>query len=207
MTKDEKRAYDQARYERIKADPALHDRKKAQARSATKAYYWRDPAAAAERARKSRKANPESVKARKRRHWFKHLDRNIAKQKARYQPEVSRAASRRWYAANREYAIRRGAEWSRANPELKTHYANKRRAQKMASAENHTLAQWRQLVVQCDHMCTYCGRKDRPLTRDHKIPLNRGGSDGISNITPACRSCNAAKGQRTDQEFSERITQ
>lgn len=50
------------------------------------------------------------------------------------------------------------------------------------------------------HECHYCGRTTR-LTKDHVIPRSRGGSDDDSNIVFACRNCNAAKGDRTPQEW------
>ena len=52
------------------------------------------------------------------------------------------------------------------------------------------------------HLCLYCG-KEHPaatLTRDHVIPLSRGGRDNWSNVVTACRRCNAHKGRRTTDE-------
>ena len=44
--------------------------------------------------------------------------------------------------------------------------------------------------------CTYCGvpGTDAELEVDHIIPIARGGSNHISNLTTACRKCNAKKG-------------
>ncbi len=42
--------------------------------------------------------------------------------------------------------------------------------------------------------CAYCGATDKPLQRDCVLPISRGGRYTIDNIAPACRSCNASKG-------------
>ena len=41
--------------------------------------------------------------------------------------------------------------------------------------------------------CAYCGEKDKPLQRDRVLALSRGGRYTLSNIVPACRSCNTSK--------------
>lgn len=44
--------------------------------------------------------------------------------------------------------------------------------------------------------CTYCGTTgaDAELEIDHIIPISKGGSNHISNLTTACRKCNQKKG-------------
>ena len=60
----------------------------------------------------------------------------------------------------------------------------------------------RELFLRDDHLCMYCGRElpGYLLTRDHLVPLSRGGSDCWSNVVAACRGCNYAKGSRTPDE-------
>ena len=60
----------------------------------------------------------------------------------------------------------------------------------------------RELFLRDDHLCMYCGREfpGHLLTRDHLVPLSRGGSDCWSNVVAACRGCNHAKGSRTPEE-------
>jgi 5-methylcytosine-specific restriction endonuclease McrA len=41
--------------------------------------------------------------------------------------------------------------------------------------------------------CAYCGAVDKALQRDCVLPLSRGGRYTLSNIVPACDSCNASK--------------
>ncbi|MGB6056672.1 MAG: HNH endonuclease [Microthrixaceae bacterium] len=40
--------------------------------------------------------------------------------------------------------------------------------------------------------CAYCGATG-PLQRDCVLPISRGGRYTITNVVPACRSCNASK--------------
>lgn len=51
-------------------------------------------------------------------------------------------------------------------------------------------------------LCMYCG--DRLpvslLSRDHVIPLSRGGTDGWNNVVTACKRCNNHKAGRTPEE-------
>lgn len=48
--------------------------------------------------------------------------------------------------------------------------------------------------------CQYCGRRD-DLTCDHVVPLVRGGSNDIDNLTTACRSCNSSKSDKLLEEW------
>ncbi len=41
--------------------------------------------------------------------------------------------------------------------------------------------------------CAYCGAADVTLQRDCVLAISRGGRYTITNIVPACRSCNASK--------------
>ena len=52
------------------------------------------------------------------------------------------------------------------------------------------------------HICLYCGQQHRDwdLTRDHVVPMSRGGDDSWSNVVAACKRCNAHKGRRTPDE-------
>jgi 5-methylcytosine-specific restriction endonuclease McrA len=60
------------------------------------------------------------------------------------------------------------------------------------------------LLEKHKYTCVYCGIKvcrAVPPTIDHKIPLSRGGTNVLDNLTIACRSCNARKGTKTYLEF------
>jgi 5-methylcytosine-specific restriction endonuclease McrA len=49
--------------------------------------------------------------------------------------------------------------------------------------------------------CGYCGKKGVPLQVEHIVPKNRGGTDRVSNLTLACKTCNLKKGNKTAEEF------
>jgi len=48
--------------------------------------------------------------------------------------------------------------------------------------------------------CVYCGKTDVPLQVEHIIPKSRGGTDRVSNLTLACKTCNVKKGNQTAEE-------
>ena len=60
----------------------------------------------------------------------------------------------------------------------------------------------RELFLRDGHLCLYCGKQfpERMLTRDHILPLSRGGEDCWSNVVSACKPCNHAKGARRPEE-------
>lgn len=58
------------------------------------------------------------------------------------------------------------------------------------------------LFMRDANTCMYCGNKFSygMLSRDHVIPLSRGGEDTWTNVVTACKRCNNAKGGRTPEE-------
>lgn len=58
--------------------------------------------------------------------------------------------------------------------------------------------QWKVILEKYYFRCAYCGilgrnTKQKYLTRDHVIPVNKGGEHSPENIVPACVSCNSRK--------------
>ena len=62
------------------------------------------------------------------------------------------------------------------------------------------------LFARDDYSCQYCGRHRRDLrgrqflTRDHVVPVSRGGPNTWQNVVTACSPCNNRKGNRTPEE-------
>lgn len=63
------------------------------------------------------------------------------------------------------------------------------------------------LFARDDYQCQYCGRRSselktrESLTRDHLIPMSRGGTNEWSNVVTACSSCNTKKANRMPNEI------
>lgn len=54
--------------------------------------------------------------------------------------------------------------------------------------------------------CAYCGCKlKKSFTVDHIKAKIKGGTDDITNLFPACRVCNLAKGKFSTEEFRQRL--
>jgi 5-methylcytosine-specific restriction endonuclease McrA len=71
--------------------------------------------------------------------------------------------------------------------------AARRRQQRMLRADNDlTTAQWSALLEAWGG-CAYCGNESSALQRDCLLALSRGGRYTLTNVVPACRSCNASK--------------
>lgn len=63
------------------------------------------------------------------------------------------------------------------------------------------------LFARDEHTCQYCGRhksklkKHEHLTREHILPISRGGTDEWENVTTACSTCNHRKGDKLANEI------
>ena len=56
------------------------------------------------------------------------------------------------------------------------------------------------ILLRDKHQCQYCANKSNPLTIDHIIPKERGGSESWANLVTAGQKCNRKKGNRTPEE-------
>lgn len=67
------------------------------------------------------------------------------------------------------------------------------------------------LFARDGYACQYCGRHKRELqsreflTRDHVLPISRGGGNSWENVVTACSSCNHRKGNRLPREAGLRL--
>lgn len=75
-------------------------------------------------------------------------------------------------------------------------YQRNRNIKKMGNGGSHTLKEWETLLSQYNWTCPCCRRENTKLTKDHIIPLSKGGSNNIENIQPLCQSCNSKKGTK-----------
>ncbi len=110
-----------------------------------------------------------------------------------------------WNAGQRNFVIRGGTSRRRKrrseleiNSIIAVRYALRRRS---CHSQTPPLNN-RELFRRDAHLCMYCGEhySARHLTRDHVLPISRGGRDCWSNVVTACLSCNTRKGGCTPEQ-------
>ena len=153
-----------------------------------------------------RRMNQAHIKLSKAAWYQANRERLIAKVEARYEAKKAEvlAYQANYYVEHTDKVKANVLAYRAANPEKKALHDNRRRVRKAGNGGTHTAAEWREKCQVLGNVCFYCGEA-KPLTRDHIIPLARGGTDDITNLVPACRSCNSRKHIQTAQEFHARI--
>lgn len=119
-------------------------------------------------------------------------------------PDSVEVAARRWREANVDKTAKIMRAYYENNREQFARRRAERRARVATDARLVTESDWAQLVARHDGRCAYCSTV-APLTRDHVIPLARGGRHSIGNLLPACRRCNASKGALLLIEWRTRL--
>lgn len=136
---------------------------------------------------------------------YRDARRDVNRQRAREwraaNPGRARAMCRRYYAAHRAEALADRRTYRQRNrTAVRMHNARRRARLRNAPVNDFTARQWRELKALYRGRCAYCGQRRR-LTIDHVQPLSKGGSHTMSNIVPACQSCNSSKGDRAAPTF------
>lgn len=150
------------------------------------------------RHRQWRADNPEKNKALSDAYRERNADLLRAKGREKYQRRKHVFVAYRKRNAERIRAALK--QWRKDNPDLYRDGWRKGRFRKHGNPGSHTTAQWRELCDRFGNQCLACGATNRPLQRDHIIPVALGGSDDIENIQPLCASCNRRK-QRTVTDY------
>jgi len=136
------------------------------------------------------KRNAEKARAAMRRWRARHPDVHAAETRARYARDPKRFQERTDASPNRP-AVRRAMH-------------QRRRARILGAGPSFTAAEWTALVEAHEGRCAYDGAPP-PLHADHRLPLERGGTNEIANILPACVRCNLRKHLMNEEEFRARL--
>lgn len=192
------RALRNASYRRTHPAPPPHVYQTAEARRAYKAAW----------ARKNLAENPEA-RQRMRVLWRKsHLKHVVARR------EKSRIQSRQLRATPEGKAEwnRKAREWRAANPDKVFEHGHRRRV-RVNCAKLDCIDRIKELRRETN--CHWCGCEIHwtprakvaltLLTIDHVIPVSRGGAHAPDNLVAACYSCNASKGNKLVDEWTDRI--
>lgn len=100
-----------------------------------------------------------------------------------------------WQLANVEYCRSLSRAWSKNNRDAARESNRNYRARRKSSGKI-AKEQWSAVVEVFDSVCAYCFKKCNAPEMDHVEALSRGGKHEISNVVPACKSCNSRKGDR-----------
>ncbi len=116
-----------------------------------------------------------------------------------------RVAENMWKARRRqpghfkEYADNYRAE----NPDKIALYQKRRGERRKGINTNIPIAAWRNLVAVYGGRCYYCGQLGAS-SKDHRVPLSKGGEHSVDNIVLSCLTCDSRKHALSVKEFSER---
>lgn len=116
----------------------------------------------------------------------------VFKRRHRKQCPILRAYPKLKYKVFREYYLAKSKQWCKENPDKALAKKQRRRARLAGCESELSLAEWNEIKRRFNYRCAYCGKSGK-MTRDHVVPLIKGGDDSPLNIVPACWSCNSSK--------------
>lgn len=110
-------------------------------------------------------------------------------------PERRKELTHRYNKNNKEKINADCREYYKTHKNEAAEAKRRYRARKMNADGNFTEEEWIVLKEFFNFTCLCCSKQEPEikLTRDHVIPLIRGGSDSIDNIQPLCEDCNRSK--------------
>jgi 5-methylcytosine-specific restriction endonuclease McrA len=177
----QKKAYYEANKEEIAAYRAANKEEKA---AYDKAYRAANKEMIAARMKAYKEANKEEIAA----YRAANKERIAAQKKAHYE-------------ANKEEIAALGKAY-RKTPEgklVKSRGDHKRRDSTKITLATLTFAQWMTIIAEQNNSCAHCRKPftlEMAATRDHIVPVSKGGGLTYENVQALCKSCNSRKGDR-----------
>lgn len=165
-----------------------YDLNKDFAREYSRNYYWENREEALMKVKDYRKNNPEKIKERRMVFYEKNKDRIIRQ-------------TSMWQKANKSKKNEYNKRWTSKNKEKVSFKQQLRRTKSRGLKSDLTIIQWELIKEIFDHKCAYCGNSVKKLEKDHFVPLSKEGEFTMNNIVPACRRCNASKGNSNFYEW------
>lgn len=133
-------------------------------------------------------------------------DREASKVWRQQNPEKVKALAKRCYEARKGYYNARHNEYRRKNPHRRKPGDLRRQAVLKNAEGSFTAAEWLARLELYKGHCHWCHKKIKGTPHaDHVVALAKGGTNDISNIVPACASCNCSKGAKSPLEFAGRL--
>ena len=148
------------------------------------------------------------------REWYqKNKDREQKKHREYSQKPENKENHKEYYQKNKEKCVAQSFQYQKDNPDkfrrnLKKYAKTEkgkaceqrkdalRRAGEREIINTLTAGEWLEILKEYKFKCAYCNKEftlfDRE-TRDHVIPISKGGDNTKENVVPACKSCNSAK--------------
>lgn len=94
--------------------------------------------------------------------------------------------------------------WKRSDTGVASNKAHKHKRRSLtlnAIVNDLTSKDWRKSLKHFNNECAYCGCADNKIHADHVVPLSKGGTNTITNIIPACPSCNQRKNAKLIEKW------
>lgn len=183
MTRDEKNAWERARWHHGKETRSAWFLKKKKRKRIYDANYRKINS-------KKKRASDAKWRANNRERWL--------------------ANSRNWKLRNpekhKQHVREAGRRYLKAHPEKNLAWVHTYRARKMkATSDTVGVRQYIKLMLDAAPLlCTYCRilLPRKRITFDHIIPISRGGLNTPGNMCPSCKPCNCRKNNRLPSEMS-----
>lgn len=136
----------------------------------------------------------------------KFCSKQCYSQDQKTRPPLNDSSSEMAAKISKAHRIRNGGLIT--TPARKRLLTERHRLLKRNAEGSHTVGDWETLKAQYNWTCPCCGKREPEikLSKDHIIPLVKGGSDNIENIQPLCRRCNSKKHTKTIKYITEFIT-
>lgn len=139
-----------------------------------------------------------SCKNKANRKWAeKNRDKELLRNRKWYAEHKDKAKeySNIWKQNHPNYFIIRATNWRLSHLEQARTNTRNRQARRRGADGKFTKDEWLELKNNYGR-CAYCNKETDNLQADHVIPIILGGSNNISNVVPACQSCNSSKNGR-----------